>query len=159
MEARLDYITDEGYRKLAEELDRLLRVERPKIVKGVADAAAEGDRSENAEYIYRKKELREIDRRVQYLQKRIPGLKVVDTKPSDAKKVFFGAYVELADDKGDTRTYRIVGPDETDASQGNISVDSPLALAVMKHAEGDVVVAQLPGGPSEVEIVSVRYGK
>ena len=151
------YITPEGYAKLKDEYHQLYNVRRPEVVRALSAAAAEGDRSETAEYIYRKKELREIDRRVRYLQKRIPDLKVVDTRPGDAKKVFFGAYVELADDKGDTKTYRIVGPDETDASVGNISVDSPLARAVMKHGEGEVVTAQLPGGPSEIEIVSVRY--
>lgn len=151
------YITVEGYAKLKEEYHQLFNVRRPEVVRALSAAAAEGDRSENAEYIYRKKELREIDRRVRYLQKRIPDLKVVDTTPADARKVFFGAWVELADDKGETRTYRIVGPDETDAAAGCISVDSPLARALLKHAEGDVVTAQLPGGASEIEIVSVRY--
>ena len=98
-----------------------------------------------------------MDRRVRYLQKRIPDLNVVDTKPADAKRVFFGAWVELADDKGEMKTYRIVGPDETDASKGMISVDSPLARALLKRAEGEVVMAQLPGGETEFEIVSVRY--
>jgi transcription elongation factor GreB len=156
------YITPEGYARLKDEYHQLYDVRRPEVVRALAAAAAEGDRSENAEYIYRKKELREIDRRVRYLQKRIPDLKVVDTKPADAKRVFFGAWVELyfesgADDKGETRTYRIVGADETDASQGQISVDSPLARALLKRAEGEVVTAQLPGGEAEIEVVSVRY--
>lgn len=152
------YITPEGYARLKDEYHQLYNVRRPEVVRALSAAAAEGDRSENAEYIYRKKELREIDRRVRYLQKRIPDLKVVDTTPADAKRVFFGAWVELADDKGEMKTYRIVGPDETDASQGLISVDSPLARALLKRAEGEVVTAQLPAGEAEIEIVKVRYG-
>jgi transcription elongation factor GreB len=132
-------------------------VRRPEVVRALSAAAAEGDRSENAEYIYRKKELREIDRRVRYLQVRIPDLKVVDTKPADAGRVFFGAWVEVADDQGDTRSYRIVGADEAEASKGLISVDSPLARALLKRAQGEVVVAQLPAGATEFEIVSIRY--
>jgi transcription elongation factor GreB len=132
-------------------------VRRPEVVRALSAAAAEGDRSENAEYIYRKKELREIDRRVRYLQVRIPDLKVVDTKPADAKRVFFGAWIEVADEHGGTKTYRIVGADEADASKGLISVDSPLARALLKRAEGEAVTAQLPGGEAELEILSVRY--
>ena len=151
------YITPEGYLRLKAEYHELYNVRRPEVVRALSAAAAEGDRSENAEYIYRKKELREIDRRVRYLQTRIPNLKVVDTRPVDARRVFFGARVEIADDKGDTKTYRIVGADEADASKGLISVDSPLARAMLKRAEGEVVMAQLPGGESEIEIVKVRY--
>ena len=152
------YITPEGYARLKAEYHELYNVRRPEVVRALSAAAAEGDRSENAEYIYRKKELREIDRRVRYLQKRIPDLKVVDTKPADATRVFFGAHVEIADDKGDVKTYRIVGADETDAAAGLISVDSPLARALLKHVQGEVVMAQLPGGEAEIEIVGVRYG-
>jgi transcription elongation factor GreB len=151
------YITPEGYARLKGEYHELYNVRRPEVVRALSAAAAEGDRSENAEYIYRKKELREIDRRVRYLQKRIPDLKVVDTRPADARRVFFGAWIELADDKGDIKTYRIVGPDEADAAKGQISVDSPLARALLKRAEGEVVTAQLPGGDTEIEIVSVTY--
>ena len=151
------YITREGYDRLKAEYHALFNVRRPEVVRALSAAAAEGDRSENAEYIYRKKELREIDRRVRYLQLRIPDLKVVDSKPTEPSRVFFGAWVELADAQGETKTYRIVGPDETDASQGNISVDSPLARALLKRAEGDVVNVQLPGGESEIEIVKVSY--
>ena len=150
-------VTRAGHEQLKAELDELWRVKRPEVVRALAAAAAEGDRSENAEYIYRKKELREIDRRVRYLQVRIPDLKVVDTKPADAKRVFFGAWVEIADDKGEAKKYRIVGADETDASKGLISVDSPLARALLKRAEGEVVTAQLPGGATEIEIVKVAY--
>ncbi len=155
--ARSAYITPEGYENLKAEYDQLFRVRRPEVVRALAAAAAEGDRSENAEYIYRKKELHEIDRRVHYLQKRLPELKVVDTKPAEAARVFFGAWVEISDEKGETRTYRIVGADETDAAQGRISVDSPLARALLKHKEGETVTALLPGGETEFEIVSVRY--
>jgi transcription elongation factor GreB len=151
------YITAEGYARLKDEYHQLYTVRRPEVVRALAAAAAEGDRSENAEYIYRKKELREIDRRVHYLQVRIPDLKVVDTRPADASKVFFGAWVDIADDKGESKTYRIVGPDETDAAKGMISVDSPLARALLKRAPGDAVTAQLPGGEAEIEVVAVRY--
>jgi transcription elongation factor GreB len=151
------YITREGYDRLKAEYDQLWNVRRPEVVRALAAAAAEGDRSENAEYVYRKKELREIDRRVRYLQKRIPDLKVVDTRPADATRVFFGAWVEIADAQGESKTYRIVGADETDAAQGLISVDSPLARALLKRQQGEVVSAQLPAGEREIEIVAVRY--
>jgi transcription elongation factor GreB len=151
------YITAEGYARLKAEYHELFNVRRPEVVRALSAAAAEGDRSENAEYIYRKKELREIDRRVRYLQKRIPDLKVVDTKPAEAARVFFGAWVRIDDGQG-ARTYRIVGPDETDAGRGLISVDSPLARALLKRQEGEVVTAQLPGGEAEVEILAVSYG-
>jgi len=150
------YITREGYERLKAEYHALFNVRRPEVVRALAAAAAEGDRSENAEYQYRKKELREIDRRVHYLQKRLPQLKVVDPPPGRTQ-VFFGAWVEIADASGDTKTYRIVGPDETDASQGCISVDSPLARALLKREAGDVVTAHLPGGEQEIEIVKVSY--
>lgn len=154
---RSAYITTEGYAHLKAEYDQLFRVRRPDVVRALAAAAAEGDRSENAEYIYRKKELREIDRRVHYLQKRIPDLKVVDSKPADASRVFFGAWVEIADEAGVAKTYRIVGADETDAAQGRISVDSPLARALLKRKKGETVTALLPGGETEFAIVGVRY--
>jgi transcription elongation factor GreB len=127
-------------------------------VRALAAAAAEGDRSENAEYIYRKKELREIDRRVRYLQKRLPELKVVDQLPADRSKVFFGARVEIEDADGGRKTYRIVGPDEANAAAGDISIDSPLARALLKREEGDEFEAHLPGGEQALTLVSVRYG-
>ncbi len=151
------YITPEGYARLKGEYGQLWTVRRPEVVRALAAAAAEGDRSENAEYIYRKKELREIDRRVRYLQKRLPELKVVANRPADVRRVFFGARVTLSDEGGVEKTYRIVGADETDAAQGLISVDSPLARALLKRAEGEVVTAQLPGREAEIEVVSVRY--
>jgi transcription elongation factor GreB len=151
------YITREGYERLKAEYQQLYSVRRPEVVRALAAAAAEGDRSENAEYIYRKKELREIDRRVHYLQKRIPDLKVVELTPPDPSKVFFGAWVEVADDAGEARRYRIVGPDETDAAHGMISVDSPMARALLKRAQGEVVQVRLPGGETEFEIINVGY--
>ncbi len=151
------YITPEGYATLKSEYDQLWNVRRPEVVRALAAAAAEGDRSENAEYIYRKKELREIDRRVRYLQKRLPELKVVASKPADASRVFFGATVTVSDDGGVEKTYRIVGADETDAAHGMISVDSPLARALLKKSEGESVLASLPGGEREFEILRIRY--
>lgn len=150
------YITAEGYARLRAEYDRLWRERRPEVVRALAAAAAEGDRSENAEYIYRKKELREIDRRVRYLQLRLPVLKVVERPPADRTRVYFGAWVEL-DDGMDTKTCRIVGADELDPSRGHVSVDSPLAQALLKHAQGEVVQVRLPTSDAELEIVAVRY--
>lgn len=151
------YITAEGYERLRAEYDHLWRERRPEVVKALAAAAAEGDRSENAEYQYRKKELREIDRRVRYLQLRIPELKVVDARPPEAARVYFGAWVELADAEGQERRYRIVGADEIDSARGYISVDSPLARVLLKRQEGETVRAQLPGGEVELDILAVRY--
>lgn len=151
------YITAQGYDTLKAEYDQLWRVRRPEVVRALTAAAAEGDRSENAEYQYRKKELREIDRRVRYLQKRMPELKVVERTPDDRSRVFFGAWVELADVDGGEKRYRIVGPDEADASRGYVSVDSPLARALLSRSEGDSVRVQLPTGATELEIVGVVY--
>ena len=124
-------ITRDGFERLREELNDLWKVRRPEVVKALAAAAAEGDRSENAEYTYRKKQLGEIDRRVRYLSKRLEALRVVDTAPSDPEAVFFGATVELENvQSGQVHVYRIVGPDETDATAGWISIDSPLARAL-----------------------------
>jgi transcription elongation factor GreB len=127
------------------------------VVRALSAAAAEGDRSENAEYIYRKKELREIDRRLRYLQTRIPDLRVVDKPPGDPSRIFFGAWVELEDVEGQRKTYRIVGGDEIDAKLGWISVDSPLARVLLKKQEGEEVIAQLPGGEVQLAILAVRY--
>ncbi|MGJ4804275.1 transcription elongation factor GreB [Luteimonas sp. SDU82] len=152
-------VTAEGHARLKAELDELWRVRRPEVVKALAAAAAEGDRSENAEYTYRKKQLGEIDRRVRYLSKRLEVLRVVDAAPSDPQAVFFGAHVEVENvDSGDTARYRIVGPDETDAKQGWISIDSPLARAMLKKRVDDEFEAQLPAGPARFVIVDVRYG-
>ncbi|MGF6495039.1 transcription elongation factor GreB [Luteibacter sp. 621] len=151
-------ITRDGFERLKTELDHLWHTVRPEVVKALAAAAAEGDRSENAEYTYRKKQLGEIDRRVRYLSKRIPVLKVVEAMPSQADAVFFGALIELENvETGETVRYRIVGPDETDAKLGWISIDSPMARAVLKKRVDDEFEAVLPGGPTRFAVVAVSY--
>ena len=150
------YITREGYAVLETELKELWR-RRDGVTKALAAAAAEGDRSENAEYIYRKKELREIDRRIGYLQRRMPELKVVSECPADQSRVFFGAWVTLEDSKGEDAEYRIVGPDEFDAERRYISMDSPLARALLKKAVDDAVRVKTPAGEAHYFIVKVRY--
>jgi transcription elongation factor GreB len=151
-------ITREGHARLKAELDELWRIRRPEVVKALAAAAAEGDRSENAEYTYRKKQLGEIDRRVRYLSKRLEVLKVVDATPGDPGAVYFGATIEIEDiASGEANRYRIVGPDETDARLGCISIDSPLARALLKKRVDDEVEVLLPGGPRRFAIVEVSY--
>ncbi|GAB1407192.1 transcription elongation factor GreB [Thermomonas brevis] len=151
-------ITREGHDRLKAELDDLWRVQRPEVVRALAAAAAEGDRSENAEYTYRKKQLGGIDRRVRYLSKRLEALRVVDAAPADRDAVFFGAEVELEDiASGELLRYRIVGPDETDARRGWISIDAPLARAMLKKRVDDEFEAQLPGGLVRYGIVEVAY--
>ena len=151
-------ITRVGHDRLKAELDELWRVRRPEVVKALSAAAAEGDRSENAEYTYRKKQLGEIDRRVRYLSKRLEVLKVVDATPSDPNAVFFGAMVELENvETGEVVRYRIVGPDETDAKLGWISIDAPLARVMLKKRVDDEFEAMLPGGLVRFVIVSVEY--
>lgn len=150
------YITAAGYQRLQEELQGLWR-RRADVVKALSAAAAEGDRSENAEYIYRKKELREIDRRIRYLQKRLPELTVVSAAPSDPSRVYFGAWVTLEDDDGAEHTWRIVGPDEFDAEQGWISMDAPLARALMKKSLDEEVEIMLPKGKAHYYITAIRY--
>ena len=150
------YITAEGYSKLDTELKALWK-RRAIVVKILAAAAAEGDRSENAEYIYRKKELREIDYRIRYLQKRLPDLKVVDTLPSNPQQVFFAAWVTLENDQGEEKIYRIVGPDEFDAKKGWISMDSPVAKALLKKHIDDEVKVETPNGTEILYISNVSY--
>lgn len=151
-------ITRQGHDRLKAELDELWRVRRPEVVVALTAAAAEGDRSENAEYHYRKKQLGEIDRRVRYLTKRLEVLRVVDTPPADPEAVFFGATVELENiANGALSRYRIVGPDETDASRGHISIDSPLARALLKKRIDDEVEASLPGGIQSFAVIGVDY--
>ncbi|HEY2623152.1 transcription elongation factor GreB [Dyella sp. Tek66A03] len=151
-------ITREGFERLKAELDHLWHTLRPEVVKALAAAAAEGDRSENAEYTYRKKQLGEIDRRARYLSKRIPSLKVAEGAPADRERVYFGARIELENvTTGDSLLYRIVGPDETDAKLGWISIDSPLARAALKKRLDDEFEAELPGGPTRFVIVAVDY--
>jgi transcription elongation factor GreB len=151
-------ITRAGFDALKAELDHLWRELRPEVVKALAAAAAEGDRSENAEYTYRKKQLGEIDRRVRYLSKRIPSLKVAEGIPADREAVFFGASFEVENAvSGETHVYRVVGPDETDAKKGWISVDSPLARAALKKRADEEFVAELPGGRARFVVLSVNY--
>ena len=151
-------ITREGFERLKAELDHLWHVLRPQVVKALAAAAAEGDRSENAEYIYRKKQLGEIDRRARYLSKRIPDLKVAEGRPGDPGLVFFGARIELENvDTGEIVHYRIVGPDETDAKRGWISIDSPLARAALKRRVDDEFNVELPHGPAAFAIIGIEY--
>jgi transcription elongation factor GreB len=151
------YITPEGARRLNNELDELWKVERPRVTQAVSEAAAQGDRSENAEYTYGKKRLREIDRRVRFLRKRLDGMVVVDTPPSDRRRVFFGAWVSVEDEAGEVSRYRIVGPDEFDAAPGYISMDAPLARALMKKGLDDEVTVEVPGGVRRLVIVDVEY--
>lgn len=151
-------ITRAGFDALKAELDHLWRELRPEVVKALAAAAAEGDRSENAEYTYRKKQLGEIDRRVRYLSKRIPSLKVAEGVPADREAVFFGASLEVENiESGEAHVYRIVGPDETDAKKGWISIDSPLARAALKKRVDEEFEAELPGGKIRFVVLSVQY--
>jgi len=149
------YITPAGFDALQKELDNLW-LRRRVVVKALAEAAAEGDRSENAEYIYRKKELGGLDRRIGYLQKRLPVLNVVRELP-DSDAIYFGAIVELRDDAGDILTYRIVGPDETDAVNNAISMDSPMARALLARRVDDEVVVSIGEQTSTLVVVSIRY--
>jgi transcription elongation factor GreB len=155
--SRADYITPEGAKRLREELDWLWKVERPKVTQGVSDAAAEGDRSENAEYIYGKKRLREIDRRVRFLTKRLDALTVVNAPPSNTDRIYFGAWVRIEDDAGEEREYRIVGPDESDAAKGWISLDAPMGRGLLGKREGDEVMVRRPAGDATFTILEVRY--
>ena len=154
--ARSPYITRDGWEQLQRENGELWQ-RRREVVTHLAAAAAEGDRSENAEYIYRKKQLRELDRRIRYLQKRLPQLKVVDPQPADPEQVFFGAWVELENAAGESSCYRIVGADEFDPQRNWISVDSPMARALLRRRVDDEVRVETPGGLVELVIVSVRY--
>jgi transcription elongation factor GreB len=151
------YITPDGANKLRTELAQLWTVERPRVTQEVADAAAQGDRSENAEYIYGKRRLREIDRRVRFLSKRLDVLTIVSEPPTDNKRVFFGAYVTLEDDDGVEVTYRIVGPDESNVELGWISMEAPVAVALMGKRDGDEVLVRRPKGNITYTIVGIRY--
>jgi transcription elongation factor GreB len=150
------YITSEGYRRLEEEAHRLWTIERPKLAKAVAEAAAEGDRSENAEYIYGKRKLFEIDRRLAFLGKRLEVLKIVDRKPAADGRVYFGAWVTLEDEDGTRVTYQIVGPDETDAESSRISCESPMGLALLGRSVGDEVEVPRPKGAASFVIEAVE---
>lgn len=151
------FITVEGARRLRAELDELWRVQRPRVTRAVAEAAAQGDRSENAEYTYGKRQLREIDRRVRFLRKRLDGIVVVDQPPADRSRVYFGAWVGLEDEAGGRVEYRIVGPDEIDATRGYVSMDSPLGRALLRRGLDDEVTIEVPGGTRTWCVVAIRY--
>jgi transcription elongation factor GreB len=153
-----NYMTPAGYAQLDAEFNQLWKVERPKLVETIAWAASNGDRSENADYQYGKKRLREVDRRIRFLSKRLEYAEVVDPATREATdQVFFGATVTVADEDGNESTYAIVGIDEADAGRGRIAWISPMARALLKAREGDTVNVQTPDGRREVEIVEVRY--
>jgi transcription elongation factor GreB len=155
-----NYMTPGGFRRMKDELDHLLQKERPELVATVAWAASNGDRSENADYIYGKKRLREIDRRIRFLIGRLDRAEVVDPARRDedgADQVYFGATVTVADQHGGERTVSIVGIDEIDTARGYISWISPMARALLKAREGDTVTMRTPAGPEELEVVAVHY--
>jgi transcription elongation factor GreB len=151
------YITPEGEKTMREELHQLWKIERPQVTAVVHEAAKNGDRSENGDYIYGKRRLREIDSRVRFLTKRLDEIEVVDRPPSDQNKVFFGAWVTTEDEQGNENIYRIVGPDEFDLSQNKLSMDSPLAKALLGKRVGDDVFFKTPEGDRELYIAAIRY--
>ncbi|WP_250655493.1 transcription elongation factor GreB [Alkalimarinus coralli] len=151
------YITPEGEKALKDELHFLWKIKRPEVTQAVSEAAAQGDRSENAEYIYGKKQLREIDWRVRFLRKRLDNMVVVDRPPDDPSKIFFGAWVELEDELDNAFRYRIVGPDELDPSKGYISIDSPLGRSLLKKQVDDEVVVNTPEGEKLYYVVAISY--
>ncbi len=155
------YITARGAQALSRELAHLATHERPRVVQEVAEAAAQGDRSENAEYIYGKKRLREIDRRLRFLTKRLDDAHVVDVTqaPPASDKVYFGAIVCVEDEDGEERVYQLVGPDETDPERGQVSYQSPIGRALLQKTVGDTVSFSRPAGHVELTIVSVEYGR
>lgn len=153
------YITPEGAAELREELDHLWRHKRPAVTRAVAEAAAEGDRSENAEYIYGKKQLAEIDRRVRHLRKRLDGIRVVTETPSDPTRIYFGAYFELYDEDGGKLEHRLVGPDESSFDEANLSMDSPVGRAVLGRTRGDEIEVEVPSGLRRYTVGAIRYGK
>ena len=153
-----NYMTPQGYARLKDELTQLLNVERPELVKVVSWAASNGDRSENGDYLYGKKRLREIDRRIRYLTRRLDNSEVVDPAArGDTDQVFFGATVTYADDSGAEQTVTIVGLDEVDPARGHVSWISPIAAALIKHRAGDTVNLRSPAGLRQIDIVDVRY--
>jgi transcription elongation factor GreB len=152
-----NYLTPDGAKKLSTELDQLMRIERPRVVQQVADAAAQGDRSENAEYIYGKRRLREIDRRVRFLTKRLESAEVVQPGSVGGDRVRFGARVTVQDEQGKHSRYHLVGPDESDPGQGRLSFHSPLGRALLNRCVGDVVTVQRPAGETEFEILEIDW--
>ena len=156
-EGSRNYITPAGYKRLKDEFAQLWEVERPKLVETIAWAAGNGDRSENGDYIYGKKRLREVDRRLRFLSKRLENAEVVDNKNRDADQIFFGATVTVADERGDERTISIVGADEVDVMRGRVSWISPIAKALLKAREGDTVTLQTPNGAQRLGVLEIRY--
>ena len=152
-----NYVTPAGHKRLNDELARLWKVDRPKLVDTIAWAASNGDRSENGDYIYGKRKLREIDRRIRYLSKHLDSAVVVDNAGKAHEKVYFGATVTVADESGGERTLSIVGVDESDPSRGRVSWVSPIATAILKASVGDVVTMRTPRGAEELEIIAIRY--
>lgn len=152
-----NYITPAGHRRLTDELEYLWRVERPKVTRQVSEAAELGDRSENAEYIYGKKRLREIDRRLEFLSKRLDALTIVRASQEQEGRVYFGAYVTIEDEEGREQTYQVVGPDEVEAEQKRISVDSPMGKALLGKYEGDEVIVKRPKGDGVFEVTNIKY--
>jgi transcription elongation factor GreB len=152
-----NYITPGGHRRLTEELARLWKVDRPKLVETVAWAAGNGDRSENGDYIYGKRKLREIDRRIRHLSKRLDSAEVVNNAGKRTDRVFFGATVTFAHESGDEQTVTIVGVDELDAGSDRVSWRSPMAAALLKARVGDVVTLKTPRGPERLEVLAIRY--
>jgi transcription elongation factor GreB len=150
------YVTSEGYRRFEEEADRLWNVDRPKMAKAVQVAAAEGDRSENAEYQYSKQRLAAIDRRLRFLGQRLKVLTIVNEEPPDDGRVYFGSWVTIEDEDGSAQTYRVVGPDEIDAAKKWISMDSPVGRSLLSREVGDEVTVQRPKGQVTAEIIGVR---
>jgi len=155
------YITPEGHKKIREELEQLWKIERPRVTAEVQTAAAHGDRSENAEYIYGKKRLREIDKRVKFLADRFERMQVIhpEQQPRTDGKVGFGAWVVVEDEDGGTHAWRVVGPDESDADRGFVSMDSPMGRALLGREPGDDVEVQRPRGPAIFTVVSIYYGE
>ncbi len=155
------YLTTRGAAALGAELKQLATVARPKVVQEVADAAAQGDRSENAEYIYGKKRLREIDRRIRFLTKRLDDAHVVDVgeKPGAPEQVFFAAIVTVEDEEGEVQRYQLVGPDEANPTRGLVSYQSPLGIALLKKKVGDTVTFRRPAGELELTLLNVEYGR
>ncbi len=154
---KTNLITREGYEALRSELDHLWREERPETTKKVTWAASLGDRSENADYQYNKKRLREIDRRIRYLQKRLDDLRVIDYSPEQEGRAFFGAWVEIENENGETKCFRIVGVDEIYGRQDYISIDSPMARALLKKEVDDEVVVETPAAKAYWSIISISY--
>ena len=152
-----NYLTPQGARKLAAELNQLLNVQRPRVVEEVAEAAAQGDRSENAEYIYGKRRLAEIDRRIRFLTKRLESAEVVQSGEVSRTEIRFGARVEVEDDRGKRSRYVVVGPDEANPSEGKVSLYAPLGQALLNRRVGETVVVRRPAGELELTIVSISY--